>query len=138
MHAALPPRAILFAMMNAFRWLAALLPLLVLNLVSCVGTGNDERVACWEYRLVPISEVNGGIDPMGGLPDVPASTDVSVGLSEEEAAKQWSQIGERLKLLEEKNKEANAALLNGLNNLGADGWEVVQVIDRHVLIKRRV
>jgi hypothetical protein len=129
----------LVAMAHVFRWVADRIPLLALGLLSCMGTGRDERVACWEYRLVPISEVNGGIDPMGGLPDVPASTDVSAGLSEaEEAAKQWSQFGERLKLLEEKNKEANAALLNGLNDLGADGWEAVQVIDRHVLLKRRV
>jgi hypothetical protein len=124
--------------------LGAFALILLAILWSCAPEGvraDDEARIRWEYKLVAVSDLVG--DAAISLEEL--SGQALIGLmalaagSEEtlREAAGGEEVVNEAKSFQGRVKQADAALLRSLNELGADGWEVVWMDKGQVLLKRR-
>lgn len=122
----------------------------LLAVVSCYvrvpARAKEDPSARWEYKVVAVSELVGDAAfTFEGASGLALMTVAFAGGKEEKARKDLEgveggkELLSEIDALKERAKQSEASFLRGLNDLGAEGWEVVWMEKgQSVLLKRRV
>jgi hypothetical protein len=129
--------------------LASFASILLAMVSSCAPAqvrADDDEPIRWEYKVVAVSELVGDAAfTFEGASGLALMTLAFAGGKEEKARKELEgveggkELLSEIDALKERAKQSEAAFLSGLNDLGAEGWEVVWMAPgQSVLLKRRV